>query len=91
MPRAERAIREVSGVSRAALPAELLRGNEPVVLRGLVADWPLVRAGLAGPGAAIDYLRGHARDGEVVAMVGAAEFGGRLFYNADLSGFNFKV
>ena len=91
MPRAERAIREVSGVSRAALPADLLRGDAPVVLRGLVADWPLVRAGLAGPGAAIDYLRANARDGEVVAMVGAAEFAGRLFYNADLSGFNFKV
>jgi hypothetical protein len=91
MLRVERAIREVGGVSREALPGELLLGNEPVVLRGLVADWPLVRAGLDGAARAIDYLRGHARDGEVVAMVGAPEIGGRLFYNQDLSGFNFRV
>jgi len=91
MLRVERAIREVAGVSREALPAELLRGNEPVVLRGLVADWPLVRAGLDGAVRAIEYLRGHARDGEVVAMVAPPDVGGRLFYNTDLSGFNFRV
>jgi hypothetical protein len=91
MQRAENSIREVIGVARGALPADLLRGNEPVVLRGLVADWPLVHAGLEGPTRAIDYLRGHARDGEVVAMVGAPEIDGRLFYNHDLSGFNFRV
>ncbi|MEP6938245.1 MAG: cupin-like domain-containing protein [Rudaea sp.] len=91
MQRAEHPIREIAGVSRDALPAELLRGDTPVVLRGLVADWPLVRAGLDGPARAIDYLSKHARDGEVVAMIAAPEFGGRLFYNADLSGFNFRV
>ena len=84
-------IREVTGVSRLALPADLLRGDEPVVLRGLVADWPLVRAGLDGAAHAIDYQQRHAREGEVVAMVAPSEVDGRLFYNEDLSGFNFRV
>jgi hypothetical protein len=89
--RADKAIREIRGLSPQALPAELLAADEPFVLRGLVADWPLVRAGLEAPTRALDYLRDHARDGEVTAMVGAPEFAGRLFYNSDLSGFNFHV
>ena len=91
MLRVDRPIREITGASREAPPDELLRGNEPIVLRGLVADWPLVRAGVDGPAHALDYLRGHARDAEVVAMIGPPEIGGRLFYNHDLSGFNFRV
>jgi hypothetical protein len=90
-PLVDRRVREVEGLRSDALPDELLRSTEPVVLRGLVADWPLVRAGRSSAQAAIDYLRRFARDAEVVAMVGAPEHGGRMFYNANLSGFNFHA
>ena len=88
LPISER-VREVAGLDPRALPDEVLRAVQPLVLRGLVADWPIARAGLESPQAAIAYLRRFDRDAAVVAMVGPPEIEGRFFYNADLSGFNF--
>jgi len=90
LPIAER-IREVTGVQPHALPDELLASTEPFVLRGLVTDWPMVRAGIESRAAAIGYLNRFYRDATVVAMSAAPETGGRFFYNDDLSGFNFKL
>jgi len=84
-------IRELSGVDARALPAGLLESTEPVVLRGLAAHWPMVRAALEADSAAIRYLLGFYRDATVGAMLGAPEVQGRFFYNEDLSGFNFTT
>ena len=46
------------------------RVHEPLVLRGLVAHWPVVRAGRESPRAASAYLRGFYRDATVGAMLG---------------------
>jgi hypothetical protein len=73
----------------AGLSDAILTSTRPLVLRGLVAHWPLVRAGLEGRRSADAYLRRFYRDATVVAMLGAPEMGGRFFYNDDLSGFNF--
>ena len=83
-------VREMRGVEAGAIPDEVLRSTEPVLLKGLVAHWPLVQAGLRSPEQAVAYLRRFARDAQVVAMVGPPEIGGRFFYNHDLSGFNFN-
>lgn len=83
-------IREVRGSDPRALPADVLEGSEPAVLRGLVVDWPLVRAGLQGARAASDYLLRFYRGAPVRALVGPAEIRGRFFYNQDLDGFNFR-
>jgi hypothetical protein len=80
-------IRELDAAGPLALGDQILRATEPLVLRGLVAHWPAVRAALAGDADA--YLRRHYRDASVVAMLGAPEIEGRFFYNDDLSGFNF--
>jgi cupin-like protein len=90
LPSAER-IREVAGADPRALPEEVLESTEPLVLRGLAADWPMVRAALESQGAATAYLRRFYKDASVVVMSGEPEIGGRFFYNADLSGFNFKM
>jgi hypothetical protein len=82
-------IRELRGIDRAALNDEMLTATEPVVLRGLVADWPAVRAGAAHQ-TADAYLRRFYRDATVVAMLGRADIAGRFFYNEDLSAFNFQ-
>jgi len=85
-------VRELHGVDPSALPPEVLSSTEPLVLRGLVADWPLVRAGLASPRAAIDYLRRFARnEAPVQVMVAPPQVGGRYFYNESVSGFNFRI
>jgi len=84
-------IRELKGVNPRALPDEVLASTEPLVLRGLAADWPMVRAALESPAAATAYLRHFYKDATVVVMSGDPAIGGRFFYNDDLSGFNFRT
>jgi hypothetical protein len=83
-------IEEVTGLDPQALPDELLRRTQPVVLRGVVASWPLVRAGVESAQSASSYLRRFYQDATVSALLGAPEIRGRFFYNEDLSGFNFQ-
>lgn len=83
-------VREVHGADPRALPDEVLGSAQPLLLRGLVSSWPIVRVGREGPEAALNYLRRYARDAQVTMMVGEPSTGGRLFYNDDFSGFNFR-
>jgi len=83
-------IRELTGVDARALPDCVLQSSEPLVLRGLVTQWPLVVAARESTQAVARYLRGFCQDATVGAMLGGPEIGGRFFYNEDLSGFNFK-
>jgi hypothetical protein len=85
------AIREVSGLGPADLTDELLTATTPVVLRGLAASWPMVRAALESDHAGSDYLRRYYQGATVGAMLGGPDDGGRFFYNSDLSGFNFQM
>ena len=87
-----KALPERHGLDYRALPDDLLSSSTPVVLRGLVASWPMVQAARQSAEAAIDYLSGFERAGAppVVATVGPPEIQGRFFYNEDLSGFNFR-
>jgi hypothetical protein len=84
------AIPEVSGFDPRALPDEVLASPRPLVLRGLAADWPLVRAGRESPRAACDYLLKYYRQATVGVFLGPPEIEGRFFYNDDLSGLNFR-
>lgn len=83
-------MRELTGVDPRALGDEVLKSCEPVVLRGLIADWPAVRAAQASAPAASAYLRRFCRDATVGAWLGPPEIEGRFFYNGDMSGFNFQ-
>lgn len=83
-------IAERGDLHTGALDPELLAGGQPVVLRGLVKDWPMARAGAHSAQAAVAYLRRFAQPGPVVATVAAPESGGRFFYADDGLGFNFR-
>lgn len=83
-------VQEIAGLDPRSLPDAVLKATQPVVLKGLVADWPVVRAGLESTTAAAAYLRRFYRDATVGAMLGAPSIEGRFFYNDDLSGFNFR-
>lgn len=81
-------MRELTGIDPQALPDDLLCSTEPVVVRGLVHDWPVVRANEA-PGGVPAYLRRFVGGATVGAWFGPPEIDGRFGYNADFSGFNF--
>jgi hypothetical protein len=85
----DKTVREVREVRPDEVPAEILTSTEPLLLKGLVADWPFVKAGSESVAAAGKYLLSFYADGEVGVGCGPPEIGGRLFYNDDLSGFNF--
>ena len=85
------AIDEVSGYDPVAVPESLLSASSPVVLRGLASAWPAVRAAQASAHDAIAYRKRFDHGSmPVVATVAPPEAGGRVFYNEDLSGFNFR-
>lgn len=86
-PRATRVVEGATSLS----PDGLLADGRPVILRGLVAEWPLVDAGRAGAAAAIAYLKRFDAGREVVGYTGAPEIGGRFFYRDDWSGLNFDA
>lgn len=72
------------------VPADVLRSAQPVLLRGLVAHWPLVQAARRSDAEFCDYLRGFDAAERLLMWRGAPDIGGRFFYNDDLSGFNFE-
>lgn len=63
--------------------------NEPVVMRGLMRDWPAVAAARESDKAIVDYLIGCEPRQPIGAIAARPEEAGRFFYNADLTGFNF--
>jgi len=72
-------------------PPALLAGQQPIIFRGAVRDWPLVEAGAAGAQAAIDYLKAFDGGRPVVGYTASPAIGGRFFYNDDWSGLNFEA
>ncbi|MCX7041220.1 MAG: cupin-like domain-containing protein [Gammaproteobacteria bacterium] len=84
------AMREILGLTPQAISDEILNATQPLLLRGLVADWPMVKAALASSHDAALYLLRFYRGAPVETRVAAPHTAGRYFYNDDLSGFNFS-
>ena len=70
--------------------ADMVGACRPVALRGLVADWPAVRAARASPAALKAYLARFSRPVTVEAFVGPPQIRGRYFYAEAMRGFNFE-
>lgn len=91
MLNAEQNIKEVEGISPDKLPDEILYSEQPLVLKGLVSNWPLVEAATRGADAADEYLRRFYNDTSVSESFGSPDINGRIFYGEDLAGFNFAM
>lgn len=83
------AIRELDTRDSERIRREVLGSGEPVVLRGLVSDWPVIAAGRASVAALLQYLRGLDSGALVDAIMTPPEEQGRVFYRDGLNGFNF--
>jgi hypothetical protein len=88
--RPSRDIREIANVDPHALPDTLLDSPEPVVVRGLTAHWPMTRAARESAARASSYLLGLYRGMKVTVLSAPPDAHGRFFYDADMTGFNFR-
>jgi hypothetical protein len=82
-------IAEIAGEVSAELFEEIRAGLRPVVVRGLVRDWPAVGAARAGDRTIVDYLTREGAARTVGAIAAAPRERGRFFYTPDLTRLNF--
>ncbi len=82
-------VAEFANVDARAFREEVVSRYRPAVLRGLVKDWPVVQAARESDAAFCTYLTKHDSGGKVDALLMRPEARGRVFYNEDMTGFNF--
>lgn len=78
------------GLARERFLSEVVEACRPVVLRGLVADWPAVRAAQASPGALTSYLAAFDAGERIEVFFGEPAIAGKYYYGEGLQGFNFE-
>jgi hypothetical protein len=69
---------------------EVVDACRPVVIRGLVSDWPVVQAARESPVRFRDYLAAFDVGGSVEAYFGDPVIRGKYYYAPGLKGFNFE-
>ena len=73
------------------IPAEVLSGAEPVILKGLVSHWPLVQRGPQSSAAVADYLCSHYNGKTTQVFYGDPTLNGRYFYDESCRAFNYET
>lgn len=73
------------------IPADLLATNEPILLKGLVANWPAVKAGITSNKTLAEYLKSLYSGLEVVLYQCDKDKEGRYFYNDDYRSLGFEA
>jgi Cupin-like domain len=83
---------EIAGreLDAALFQQQVVQACRPVVIRGLVADWPVVKAARESPGALHNYLATFDVGGRVEVFIGDPAIRGKYYYNPGLKGFNFE-
>ncbi|HXH15953.1 MAG TPA: cupin-like domain-containing protein [Sphingomonas sp.] len=85
-PITDRTVREIDAQAAGTIDfAALVAAGEPVVVRGLVQDWPLVAAGRRSPQASADYLLSFYNGKPAAGYTAPPEAGGRYFYDDTLT------
>lgn len=83
-------IKQIDDCSADSIPDQVLAATAPILLKGLVAQWPIVEAGKQSALAAADYIRQFDAGAQLTAYEGPAEAEGRIFYDEAFTGFNFE-
>jgi len=83
-------VKEIHNCQPGDIPEFVLSSSEPIVLKNFGANWPIVIAGKKSPTAAANYLKTFYSNIPITAYYGDPETNGRVFYNEDMSGFNFR-
>jgi hypothetical protein len=83
-------VKEINADGLIDIPTDILHASEPIILRGLVNNWPSVVAAKNSTTEAIDYIQQFYKGAKIAAFVGAQNQGGRYFYTPNIDGFNFE-
>ncbi len=84
-------VKVVGGCTPETIGVDVLLSQEPLILKGLVSSWPIVKAGLRSDVEAANYILQFYKGESVLAFLGDAKDGGRIFYDESLTGFNYKT
>lgn len=76
-------------IDRQRFEAEIVPSARPAVLKGLVADWPIVRAARESRVALAQAIKDLDAGREPHVLEAPADVSGRIFYRDDLTAFNF--
>ncbi|MEM9838501.1 MAG: cupin-like domain-containing protein [Pseudomonadota bacterium] len=85
-----RPLAEVDSLSQVQFQQEVRTAGQPVIVRGLVKEWPAVAAARSGPNDIADHLRSLDVGARVPTFVARPEVQGRYFYSPDMRGFNYE-
>jgi hypothetical protein len=69
---------------------EIVPACKPVVLKGLVKDWPAVRAARESTQALVNFVRSFDKGAQAPIIEGPPSIEGHLFYLEDMSALNFE-
>jgi len=83
-------IKQIDCTQLESVPQEYLSDQSPLVFKGLVSHWPSVQAGVDGIKSSANYLRQFSQERPLTVYRGEPKIDGRIFYNEDLTGFNFQ-
>lgn len=81
----ERKTKVIDGLKPTSISADIIQSNEPLILKNLIADWPLVKAANESNRAIMDYLSGFYNGRPTVVCKLKPEANGRLFYDESLT------
>lgn len=88
---AKNKVLELEGITPQSIPYDkLFSQDQPVILKGLVKDWPLVKAGQQSPDNVMEQLEQHYSQRPMLVYKGAPEIKARFGYNPTCTGLNFS-
>lgn len=78
------------GINSQNIPREVINSAEPVVLKQLVGDWPLVQAGRTSDRSSVGYLKNFYNGAPTIVCKIPAENNGRMFYTDKCTKLNYE-
>lgn len=84
-----RAVKSVTGMDRETFDQVVRPAAEPLLIKGLVSDWPIVKAAQEGDAALLSYLAARATQIPITIAIGQPEIAGRFHYTAKADRLNF--
>lgn len=80
----------LEGCQPEEIPSSVFESEKPLLLKGLVSDWPAVERCSGSLEETYTYINSFWTGEPVTVYASEDDIGGRFFYNDDFTGFNFR-